>query len=348
MKKIKRALSFVLTGVLLLSSSNVFAQNSEDESVANSVEVNSMWSFMWPEGYEITKIHTEGCDIKCLKTYIVKDGFLSEIIPDIYSDELVKIFAYTDEGIILEVDVKVLNSADISSDTDWAYETTAEMTTTCSETAEMTTTCSETTEMTTTCAKATEMTTTCATTFASKEDKTSTSDYPVSSWREDGGNSAGNSGQDRTDASVTEYTSDSIKSHSERYYHSRSDRPTGILPLMPTGDDDDSKVLFGELLSNPGNNTVEKDDFIYVENYKLGDLNLDGKVELTDLTILSVTILSGIELDGVKKKNADIDENNIIDIADLARFKQYISKDPTVQLAVKEAPKFKTYVVRSL
>lgn len=65
------------------------------------------------------------------------------------------------------------------------------------------------------------------------------------------------------------------------------------------------------------------------EVIRVGDLNLDGAADLTDLTLLSIMILSG-ENDMTKYPQADIDKNGVIDIPDLPRLKQFVSKDSSV------------------
>ena len=62
-----------------------------------------------------------------------------------------------------------------------------------------------------------------------------------------------------------------------------------------------------------------------------GDLNGDKLSDLTDLSILSVYLMTRKEGSNLKNLSAcDVDGNGTIDIADLARFRQYISKDPNV------------------
>ena len=62
----------------------------------------------------------------------------------------------------------------------------------------------------------------------------------------------------------------------------------------------------------------------------VGDLNNDGTADLTDLTLLSVKLMTK-EATIETLPQADIDCNGIIDIADLARFKQFICKDQAVK-----------------
>ena len=63
-----------------------------------------------------------------------------------------------------------------------------------------------------------------------------------------------------------------------------------------------------------------------------GDFNSDKVADLTDLTQLSLYLLGDADFTDAQKKAADVDGNDVIDIADLARFKQYVSKDPDVKV----------------
>lgn len=58
----------------------------------------------------------------------------------------------------------------------------------------------------------------------------------------------------------------------------------------------------------------------------LGDVNSDGTVDLTDLSRVAIYLLDkeGIEGDGLKA--ADVDGDSKIQLADLARIKQFVSK----------------------
>ncbi len=71
---------------------------------------------------------------------------------------------------------------------------------------------------------------------------------------------------------------------------------------------------------------TEKDDILY------GDLNDDGTADLTDLTLLSVYLMTKEPGSSIKNiKAGDVDGNGTVDIADLPRFKQYVSKDANVK-----------------
>ena len=71
-----------------------------------------------------------------------------------------------------------------------------------------------------------------------------------------------------------------------------------------------------------GGRTIEaKDEIIY------GDLNSDGKVDITDLSLLSLHLIGDkpIETDELKEA-ADVQYDKTIDLADLACLRQFLSK----------------------
>jgi len=65
---------------------------------------------------------------------------------------------------------------------------------------------------------------------------------------------------------------------------------------------------------------------------KYGDLNSDGAVDLTDMTCLSLHLLGDMELDDAVITYADVTGDNEVNLADLAHFKQYISKEENIVL----------------
>ena len=59
---------------------------------------------------------------------------------------------------------------------------------------------------------------------------------------------------------------------------------------------------------------------------KLGDINLNGTIDVTDLTELSLVLIGDKELSVEGQKAADVDGDGAVTLADLARLQQYISK----------------------
>ncbi len=66
-----------------------------------------------------------------------------------------------------------------------------------------------------------------------------------------------------------------------------------------------------------------------------GDINGDENADLTDLTCLSLYLMNSFVFTDSQEKAADIDRNNCVDIADLAYFKQYVSKDSKLNPNIK-------------
>jgi len=59
---------------------------------------------------------------------------------------------------------------------------------------------------------------------------------------------------------------------------------------------------------------------------KTGDINFDGKVDISDLTELSLALIGDKELTKMQQKAADVDGDGRNTLADLAKYRQYISK----------------------
>ena len=79
--------------------------------------------------------------------------------------------------------------------------------------------------------------------------------------------------------------------------------------------DDSSKIVY---LHGEG------DAIAVAEN--LGDVNSDGKVDLTDLTVLSLDLIGESELTATQQRVADVDGDGEVKLADLARMRQFVSK----------------------
>ena len=58
----------------------------------------------------------------------------------------------------------------------------------------------------------------------------------------------------------------------------------------------------------------------------IGDIDCDGKIDITDLTELAIALVDRVDLKGQANKNADIDKDGEVTLADLARLRQYLSK----------------------
>jgi len=58
----------------------------------------------------------------------------------------------------------------------------------------------------------------------------------------------------------------------------------------------------------------------------IGDINSDGVIDLTDLSMLSLHLIGDEKIEGSELKAADVDKNDKVNLSDLARIRQYISK----------------------
>ena len=73
---------------------------------------------------------------------------------------------------------------------------------------------------------------------------------------------------------------------------------------------------------------VYADDSVSYESIR-GDINLDGKVDVTDLSTLALALVDKEELKGQSAENADVDGDGEVTLADLATIRQYLSKKIT-------------------
>ena len=57
-----------------------------------------------------------------------------------------------------------------------------------------------------------------------------------------------------------------------------------------------------------------------------GDVDCNGIVDITDLSTLALALVDKNELKGQSAKNADVDKDGNVTLADLARMRQLLSK----------------------
>ncbi len=84
------------------------------------------------------------------------------------------------------------------------------------------------------------------------------------------------------------------------------------------------------------NSKTENENLIQIEteepeevDYVIGDVNNDGEVDLTDLSLLQIYTMNKKELTEEEVKRCDCQEDGIIDIADIAKLKMFICKQIT-------------------
>ena len=58
----------------------------------------------------------------------------------------------------------------------------------------------------------------------------------------------------------------------------------------------------------------------------LGDVNCDGKIDVTDISVLAIALVDKKELPEASKINADVDKDGTAGLTDLATIRQFISK----------------------
>ena len=90
-------------------------------------------------------------------------------------------------------------------------------------------------------------------------------------------------------------------------------------PSVFTNDDDEPNV---NVSKEPAATVDEKD----TEKIMIGDIFLDEKIDVTDLTELSLALLGDKVLTENQQRAADIDGDGAVTLADLARLQQYLSK----------------------
>lgn len=67
-------------------------------------------------------------------------------------------------------------------------------------------------------------------------------------------------------------------------------------------------------------------DLSYILLQYRGDINLDGTVDVTDLSEFAVMLVEEVEFTPSMKLSADIDGDDEVTLSDLARMRQYVSK----------------------
>ena len=61
-----------------------------------------------------------------------------------------------------------------------------------------------------------------------------------------------------------------------------------------------------------------------------GDVNLDGKINITDVTLTQKAIAKLVKLNSEQARNADIDTNGVVNIKDATKIQKYIAKQITI------------------
>ena len=106
------------------------------------------------------------------------------------------------------------------------------------------------------------------------------------------------------------------------YYYNEAERKLDKETDIRINDDGSMKIS----LEHASNYAVVVNE--NTENY-LGDINEDGRVDITDLTLISLYLLGDVHISESGTVNADVNRDGYVDLADLAMFKQYVIKDIT-------------------
>ena len=67
-------------------------------------------------------------------------------------------------------------------------------------------------------------------------------------------------------------------------------------------------------------------EIIFQKDFETGDINYDGKLDVTDLSELSLALIGDRKLSEIQQKVADVDGDGKVTLSDLARMRQYLSK----------------------
>ena len=81
-----------------------------------------------------------------------------------------------------------------------------------------------------------------------------------------------------------------------------------------------------EQTESPEPTETPSDDPLKNAEYIPGDVTCDGIIDVTDLSTLAVALVEHEPLVYMPEKNADVDHDGEVTLADLARLRQYLSK----------------------
>lgn len=133
----------------------------------------------------------------------------------------------------------------------------------------------------------------------------------------------------RGDYSIFRQIADVVKSYDEKSYgkmcgYTEPCAPVEIAEYVEysrsgsTGSDEQDKLSAGD---DAADANISADEML-----NSGDINSDGIVDVTDLSELSLALIGDRTLTEVQQKAADVTGDGEVKLADLAKFKQYLSK----------------------
>ncbi len=88
----------------------------------------------------------------------------------------------------------------------------------------------------------------------------------------------------------------------------------------------ETNVTIGLSLRNPSDKIVDNYLKPGIRLDVPGDINADGIIDLSDLSELSLALIGDVKLTETQKSAADVDGDGKVTLADLAKFRQYLSK----------------------
>ena len=105
--------------------------------------------------------------------------------------------------------------------------------------------------------------------------------------------------------------------------HSKVTLKSATLLKESSGESGDTPVTTPPAVTTPAPETTEPSETLELI---IGDVDGNGRVDVTDLTFLSLNLIGEHDLSGDNEKAADVDKDGKITLADLARMRQFLSK----------------------
>ncbi|MCI6580889.1 MAG: dockerin type I repeat-containing protein, partial [Oscillospiraceae bacterium] len=105
--------------------------------------------------------------------------------------------------------------------------------------------------------------------------------------------------------------------------HSKVTLKSATLLKESSGESGDTPVTTPPAVTTPAPETTEPSETLELI---IGDVDGNGRVDVTDLTFLSLNLIGEHELSGDNEKAADVDMDGKITLADLARMRQFLSR----------------------
>ena len=105
--------------------------------------------------------------------------------------------------------------------------------------------------------------------------------------------------------------------------HSKVTLKSATLVKESSAESGDTPVTTPPAVTTPAPETTEPSE---PGEFIIGDVDGNGRVDVTDLTFLSLNLIGEHELSGDNEKAADVDMDGKITLADLARMRQFLSR----------------------